>query len=245
MPTLEVTDEMKQELVDNLKDPRYYRILINGYGGESSYMSVSKEAYEFWHPITEEHGDGDLCHYLVNAEDEDFEFDEIEEVPVEAQFMKDEDGDTRPWYEPPNEIEHTWGVNYDSAWISVDEVAGDEYGAEHLDAVIDREEVTHLVDRVYEDSGDECLEINAYQCCDEPDESVKYIAQMYSIEKGCFFDGIVMTHGDFDPRKLRIEVIEFLNGEDTITQMFYNGEEVENFGGDTIGKGYSAAVWAN
>ena len=244
MTTLEVTDEMKQELVDNLKDPRYYRILINGYGGESSYMSVSREAHDFWNPITEEHGDGDLCHYIVNAEEEDFEFDEIEEVPAEAKFMTDEDGDPRPWYEPPNEIEHTYGASYESSWITVDEVSDDDYNSDHIREVIDREDVTDLVDRVYEASGNECIEINEYECCDAPDENVKYIAQMYSAEKGCFFDGIVQTHGDFDPRKLRIKVIEFLNGEDTITQLFYNGEEVDNMGGDTNGKGYYASVWS-
>ena len=38
------TSEEKQELVDTLSGPRYYRVLINGYGGESAYMSISKEA---------------------------------------------------------------------------------------------------------------------------------------------------------------------------------------------------------
>lgn len=239
----QVTTQQKEELVDAIKGPRYYRIQVNGYGGESSYMKITKEAHDFWRDHKEQYGDTDLVHYMVNAEDGDFEFEEIEGVPAEAEFMTDEDGDPRPWYEPPNEIEHTWGAIYDQSWITVDEVADSEYNSDNICEVIDREEVTDLVDRVYEESGDDCTEINEYGCCDEPD--AEYIAQMYSSEKGCFFDGIIETTGDFDPSKLKIHVVEYLNGEDTITSIEYAGEEVDNMGGDTNGKGYFADVWQN
>jgi hypothetical protein len=238
--------EKFEELNEIIKRPdRYYRITINGYGGESSYMSISKEAHDFWKSVKEEHGDGDLVHYMVSAEDEEFDFDDIDEVPENAMFMTDEDGDPRPWYEPPNEIEHTYGVSYDSAWIEVDELDGDEYGSAVIETIVEHTEVTALVDQVYEESGDDAIEINEYSCCEEPEEDVKYMAQMYSSEKGTFFDGVVhLTGGEkFDPRKLKIYVVEFLNGEDTITSVEYNGVEVDNNGGDTNGKGYYADVW--
>ena len=63
------------------------------------------------------------------------------------------------------------------------------------------------------------------------------------MEKGTFFDAIIETVGDFDPSKLKIQYSETTNGEDVIRGMTYNGEEVDNNGGDTNGKGYSAAVW--
>jgi hypothetical protein len=238
--------EKFEELNEIIKRPdRYYRITINGYGGEASYMSISKEAHDFWKSVKEEHGDGDLVHYMISAEDEEFDFDNIDEVPENAMFMTDEDGDPRPWYEPPNEIEHTYGVSYDSAWIEVDELDGDEYGSTVIETVVEHTEVTALVDQVYEESGDDAIEINEYSCCDEPSEDVKYMAQMYSAEKGTFFDGVVhLTGGEkFDPSKLKIHVVEFLNGEDTITSVEYNGVEVDNNGGDTNGKGYYADVW--
>ena len=237
------TDQEKQELVDNLKDPRYYRITINGYGGEASYMSINKEAYDFWKDHTEQYGDGDLVHYMVSAEDGDFEFEEIEGVPTEAEFMTDEDGDPRPWYEPPNELDHSFGGTYDACWITVDEVSNEEYNADHICEVIDREQVPDLVSRILEETNDE-IEIIEMGCCDEH-EDVDYIAQMYSSEKGCFFDGIVQTHGEFDPRKLGIRTVEYMNGEDTITEIYYDDEEVDNMGGDTNGKGYYAAVFEN
>ena len=76
-------------------------------------------------------------------------------------------------------------------------------------------------------------------------EGVDYIAQMYSSEKGTFFDGVIETVGEFDPRKLKIYTVEYLNGEDTVTEVHYDGVEVDNGGGDTNGKGYSAHVWKN
>ena len=63
------------------------------------------------------------------------------------------------------------------------------------------------------------------------------------MEKGTFFDVIIETVGDFDPKKLKIQYSETTNGEDVIRGMTYNGEELYSEGGDTNGKGYSAAVW--
>ena len=68
---------------------------------------------------------------------------------------------------------------------------------------------------------------------------------MYSSEKGTFFEGIIETVGDFDPKKLKFYTTEYLNGEDTVTEVYYDGVDIENFGGDTNGKGYSASVWKN
>ena len=37
--------------------------------------------------------------------------------------------------------------------------------------------------------------------------------------------------------------MEYMNGEDTVTGLEYDGIDIENNGGDTTGKGYSASVW--
>ena len=68
---------------------------------------------------------------------------------------------------------------------------------------------------------------------------------MFSSEKGTFFDGTIETTGDFDVKKLKIQINEYPNGEDIIDGVTYDGEEVDNEGGDTNGKGYSAHVWSN
>ena len=77
------------------------------------------------------------------------------------------------------------------------------------------------------------------------DKEGEYTAQMYSAEKGTFFEGIIETVGEFDPKKLKIYTLEYLNGDDTVQSIEYDGNEVDNGGGDTNGKGYSFSVWTN
>jgi hypothetical protein len=237
------TSEEKQELVETLKGPRYYRIQISGYGGEAAYMSISKEAHDFWQPICEEHGDNDLVEYMNCNDLEECEFENIETVPEEAQFMHDKDDNNYkgPWYESHTEFEHSYGVTYDSAYISVDE---EDKDSNNITEVISNEDISNLNNSISEET-DWQVEILEMGCCDDDPEGVEYIAQFYSSEKGRFFNGVIETVGNFDVKKLKIHTTEYLNGEDTITEVYYDGKEVENDGGDTNGKGYYASVWKN
>jgi len=237
------TNQQKEELVEAIKGPHYYRITVTGYGAETSYSRISKEAHDFWKEVTEEHGDNDLVQYMIADDLEECEFDDIDSVPVEAQFLNDPNDDMykRPWYESHTEFEHTYGGTYDSCYLSVDEVADGEYNSRVIAEVIDREDVSDFNNRLGEETewAHEAVEMG---CCEEHDG---YVAQLYSSEKGCFFDGVIETVGEFDPKKLKFYTTEFLNGEDTITSIEYDGKEVDNAGGDTNGKGYYASVWLN
>jgi hypothetical protein len=238
------TSEEKTELVETLKGPRFYRIMLNGYGGESAYMSISKEAHDFWNAHNEEHGDHDMVQYMIADDLDECEFEDLDEVPEEAQFLHDKDDDNykRPWYESHTEFEHTYGVEYGSAYLVVDEVNSEEYSADHVADVVEGENLQEYLSNVEEAENYE-IELTDHGCCEEPE--CDYIAQMYSSEKGTFFEGIIETVGEFDPKKLKVYVTEFLNGEDTVTSVEYDGVEVDNSGGDTNGKGYYASVWAN
>ena len=238
------TSEEKTELVETLKGPRFYRIQLNGYGGESAYMSVSKEAHDFWQPICEEHGDYDIVQYMNSDEDEEPEYDNIESVPAEAQFLHDKEDDNykRPWYESHTEFEHSYGVEWGSAYIVVDEVDSMEYGANHVADVIEGENLQDMLNELDEANDYELEPVDMGEAYDVP-EGTEYIAQLYSSEKGNFFDGVIETTGDFDPKKLKVYTLEYLNGEDTVTSIEYDGVEIDNAGGDTNGKGYSAHVW--
>lgn len=235
------TTEEKQELVEELKGPRFYRVTINGYGGEAAYMTISKEAHDFWKPILEEHGDNDLVAYMASDDGEEPEYDDIDSVPEEAQFLHDKDDDNykRPWYESHTEFEHSYGATYGSAYITIEEVDSGEYNAKHVTDVIDTKDIEEWNSEIMEETDYE-TELVESGCCEE---HTGYVAQLYSSEKGQFFDGIIETVGDFDPKKLKIYTTEFLNGEDTITEIEYNGVTIDNQGGDTNGKGYYADVW--
>ena len=240
------TSEEKTELVETLKGPRYYRIQLNGYGGESAYMSISKAAHDFWNAHCEEHGDNDLVEYMIADDVEDCDFEELDTVPVEAQFLNDPDDDMwkRSWYESHTEFEHSHGVELGSAYITVDEVGSDDYNANTVAEVIAGERLQEYLNGIEEET-DYAVELIEMGCCDDDPEGVEYIAQLYSSEKGQFFDGRIETVGEFDPKKLKIRTTEYLNGEDTVTEVEYDGVDVDNDGGDTNGKGYSASVWSN
>ena len=47
------TPEEKQELVDQLSGPRFYRINLWGYGGEAAYINLNRDQYEFWNEVIE------------------------------------------------------------------------------------------------------------------------------------------------------------------------------------------------
>jgi hypothetical protein len=238
------TSEEKTELVETLKGPRFYRVQLNGYGGESAYMSVSKEAHDFWQPICEEHGDYDIVQYMNSDGDDKPEYDNIESVPAEAQFLHDKEDDNykRPWYESHTEFEHSYGVELGSAYLVVDEVDSAEYMSNHIADVIEGENLQDMLNELDEASGYE-LEPVIMDANDEAPEGTEFIAQLYSSEKGCFYEGVIETVGEFDVKKIKVYTTEYMNGEDTITSIEYDGVEVENNGGDTNGKGYSAAIW--
>jgi len=249
------TSDEKQELVEELKGPHYYRITVNGYGGEASYMRISKEAHDFWKPISEEHGDSPLVHYIVNAEEytagqvnEDTEYADynIDSIPDEAKFMHDVDDKEAAgytWYEPKDEIEHVWGAGWDNAYVTIEKVDSDDYMSNTLEEIVDREDLSEFCSRISEETDWE-VEIQ-----DGPENGYayakkgEYVCQMYSAEKGTFFDGILETPGLLDLKKLKFLVDEAPNGEDTLYSIQYDGEDIDNQGGDTNGKGYYAEVW--
>jgi len=238
------TTEEKQELVDTIKGPRYYHIQLWGYGAEHAYASIPEKAYDFWKPVVDEHGDNDLCNYLLNAEDGTFEFENIESVPPEANFLSDDEegiGACSQWYEMPNEFEHTHAISIDSANIEINEVDGTEYNSKHINTVVENESLNDWASKISEETDYETEILDSVE--DTYPDKGTYIVQMLSMEKGTFFDGIVETVGEFDPKKLKIQYSETTNGEDVVRSITYEGNDIDNNGGDTNGKGYAASVW--
>jgi hypothetical protein len=239
------TSEEKQELVDTLSGPRYYRIQLWGYGGEAEYMQLTKEQYNFWSKHIEEHGDGDAVNYCVSAEDGDFEFEDIDELPEDMQFLKVEGEDySSSWYESPTGFTHQWGVDYGNANITVEEVDSEDYSARHIADIVDNESLSEYINNI-EQENDYNVELTEMGVDLGEDTEPDYVAQMWSAEKGTFFEGVIETVGEFDPKKLKIYTSEYLNGDDTVQSIEYEGTEIDNSGGDTNGKGYSFHVWSN
>lgn len=239
------TSEEKHELVETLKGPRYYRIQLWGYGGEAAYINLSKEAYDFWKDVTEDNGDSDLVSYMVSAEDGDLDDLEVV-VPPEAMFMQEEqDGEViaYPWYEAPGEFCHQNGVAYDNARIEVTEIESEDYSAKQVADVLDGE-LSDVINQVEEEHDYE-INLTDNGECETWGEEGDYVCQFYSAEKGTFFEGIVETVGEFDLKKLKVIINEYPNGEDIVDGIQYDDIDIDNMGGDTNGKGYSAYLWSN
>ena len=179
------------------------------------------------------------------AEDGEYDFDELDAVPEFAQFLKVEGEDySTSWYESATGFTHQWGIDYNNARLTIEEVDSEEYNASVINEIVDGEDLNAYIDLWNEATNHE-LELVEMGVDEGEDTEGEYTAQMYSAEKGTFFDGIIETVGNFDPKKLKIYTLEYLNGDDTVQRIEYDGKEIDNGGGDTNGKGYSFHVWKN
>lgn len=239
------TSEEKAELVETLKGPRYYRVLLWGYGGEAAYINLDKAAYEFWNNHVEEHSDNDLVNYVLADQPDDYEFENLTDIPPEADFLRNVEEEYKyQWYEAEGEFCHQNGVEYGSARINVEEVDAGKYSAKPVASILDGQSVSELIDNIRKETEYE-VELGDFG---EPKEFVPqgdYVCQIYSTEKGTFFEGVFETIGNFDPKKLKFVVNEYPNGEEIIDSVEYDGVEIENDGSNTNGKGYSASMWSN
>ena len=229
------TSEENKELIETIKRPvRHYRIMLWGYGGENSYIRLTKEQYEYWNQRKEDDDERDiLVDYML---DEDRE--EVADVPPAMEFMSDPEdleGPRYPWHESPNEIVHQFGVDYSSARITITEIDSDDYGANPIEDIVDGVDLNDFVS-----------EHDIEWFSDEVEETQSdYMLQFNSSEKGTFFEGILTTVGKIDLSKLEVYTTDHFNDDDTVDDIRYDGESIENMGGDTNGKGYSVYMWSN
>ena len=221
------------DLLDTIKRPiRYYRISINGYGGESAYVGLSEEQYDFWLQLSQTE---DISEYMHNPTD----FVEMHDIADQFNFLKettDEEVFYYEWYDAPNIELHQYGANIESSNISIEEMENNEYNSDCISSIVDGNEIYQFME-------DNDLDNITCTCPDE--KCPTYVLQFSSYEKGTFFDGRIEVAGKFDPSKLKITTTEFWNGEDIITSLAYDDVEIDNDGAETRDKGCDASLWKN
>ena len=243
----------KENLIEAFKGPHFYRVRLWGYGAETSYMKISKEAHDFWKAHGAAHGDSDVVNYIINAEDinaddigtqEDYDELDPATIPCEALFMHDEDGNGSTYYEPQDQFESTYAIAQDSAYITVEKISSAEYNSDILEDVVEHEDLNEFMTRVGEESD---WEYDGYVLGHEYGnvypEKGQHICQFQSAEKGTFFEGMVETALPFNQNLLKFATEEAPDGEDLVYGVEYDGVEIDNEGGDTNGKGYYAHFW--
>lgn len=195
-----------------------YRVEIRGYGGEYCLGSITKEQYEFWTDnqvmsILKGHDSAEeaFTDYIINID----EHADDDSIPAEAKFEY-------PWHEC-DEVYHLMGANVHNAWILIHEVLADrEIG------ILDEE-----LSKFVENSNSE-IEHHDF---DWPADA-EYLLESISSEKGTFFQGEFETAAPIDLNLLKIHTYEAWNEEEIIGDVEYAGEDIENEGAETNGKGY-------
>lgn len=151
-------------------------------------------------------------------------------------------------------------LNEDKDLIEIVQEDLDEYGAYYeIDDQYHRWGATdHYTITIEDESGNTVFEVDEDSLYDHDTDDFELVDFVYpeintdldllitvSTEKGSFFLGNIETEDDFDLSKLKIQIdsdIEF--GEycfsNIVSGVFYNGEEIDNYGGDTNGKSFEA-----
>ena len=204
-----------------MQPARYWRIKLYGYGGEVVFGKSSKEEMEYW--------ESDQARLDINCPEDETPFEyymweqdgEGADFPnVPEQFRRDSG-----WYDQ-DDLAHATGVDYSAAYIGIEEVDRAEWDADAIREVI---EDASLPDFVTVNSAT----VNS----DEFYPDVTHVFCGTSDEKGTFFMGILETHGPLDLFKLSFKTTEFPNGYELVDSVLYDGNDIENYGGDTNGKG--------
>ena len=202
------TQEEQQLLIDTLKfTPRTYKIQMWGYGGERVMGTVDQAVWDYCMANQVDLSDIAWSDEETVAEEMGLDVDQLPFPPGS-------------WYECDS-MGHISGVSRDAGTIQITDENGDEVFERSLDDC---------------DGGDDSPGL----CCDDEvwigsraKGEIVFVGS--SNEKGTFFEGDIELTAPFDITKLELHYDEF-DGEDIVTAVYYDGEEIDNFGGSTDGK---------
>ena len=203
------TEQEKQELMEVLKfTPRTYKVRLWGYGGEYVMGTVDRKVYDYFreHRL-------DVSEFAWN-----YEYADENEIPEDVRPFE-----PGSWHDCDN-MGHSWGVDRSAGSIQVDDENGDTVYEKELQNISgwneeDPEPEWGGGDEVWIDS--------------QPPGTVVFIGT--SSEKGTFFEADLELKMPFDPSKLCLSYDE-IDGNEIVTSVSYDGEDLENCGGDTNGK---------
>jgi hypothetical protein len=201
------TKEEKQELIDILKfTPCTYTIQLWGYGGEHVMGTVTREIYDYFKKRR------------LSVSDFAWDSDYADENNVPEEMWPFTPGS---WYEC-DDMGHVNGVDRSAGTLQICDENGNvvyEKSLEDIDGCGDDEPEFSCSDEVWIDSKDP--------------GTVVFIG--VSSEKGTFFEGEIELTQPFDPSKLCLCYDE-IDGNEIISSVEYDGEDLDNNGGSTNGK---------
>lgn len=196
-----------------------YLISFNGYGVESSFMSLTESQYSWWFKKSQDENFS-IEEYLIDPEGFD------QEIPPEYDILLNHDG-YQCWDYNSLIFYQETTPDLDSCYLMVEEMIEDSADIEVVNiAFID------FID------GDVNIEHRISTDSNLP----KQIMECNSYEKGTIFGAIVETD-QFDTSKLSFTIDEGPNGNEYLCKVVYDGEELTNTESSTRGKGMVVTIW--
>ena len=201
------TLEEKEALMQVLKwTPRTYKISMWGYGGEKTMGTVDRKIYDYF-----KHRRLDLSDYAWDSD-----YADENNIPEEMQPFP-----PGSWYEC-DDMAHAHGVNRGAGTLQIEDENGEviyERSLEDCDGCSDDSPEWDCGDEVWID--------------EKPAGTVVFIGN--SNEKGTFFEADLPLTMPFDITKLTLSYDE-IDGEELVNSVTYDGEDIDNWGGNTDGK---------
>lgn len=201
------TQQEKELLIQTLKfTPRTYKISMWGYGGEKVMGTVSKESWDY------------CMEHQVDLSDIAWNSDAAEDMGLDADKLPFYPGS---WYEC-DDMAHTNGVSRAAGTLQITDENDEVVFEKSLDAL----------DGCSDDSPE-------WECTDEvwigrePKGTVVFVGS--SNEKGTFYESDFELTAPFDITKLTL-CYEEIDGEEIVSGVQYDGEDLDNWGGSTDGK---------
>ena len=205
------TTEEQQKLIDTLKfTPRTYKISLWGYGGEYIMGTVDRKIYDYFR------------HRRLDLSDFAWDSDYADEHNIPEEMWPFPPGS----YYDCDDMCHEHGVDRNAGTVQIDDENGETIYQQSLENIsgmgADGDEPEP------EWGGGE-----EYWIGMKPVGTVVFFG--ISNEKGTFFEGEIELKAPFDVSKLELGYDE-IDGNDIINSVKYDGEQIDNWGGDTNGK---------
>jgi len=206
------TKEEKEKLIEVLKfTPRTYKVRLWGYGGEHVMGSFDRKIYDYFK------------RRRLDISEFAWDYDYAEENNIPEDMFPFEPGN---WHDC-DDMGHCWGVDRSAGTIQVEDENGDIVYEQELDSITGMGLDGEPPEPEW-GGGDE------YWIDSAAPGTPVFIA--VSSEKGTFFEAELPLTTPFNAGKFSL-TYDDIDGNEIITGVTYDGVDLDNFGGDTSGKG--------
>jgi len=200
------------KLIEVLKfTPRTYKIRLWGYGGEYVMGEIDRKIYDYFKARRL-----DVSEYAWDSD-----YADANNIPEDMQpFYPGQ------WHDADN-MGHCWGVDRGAGTLQVEDENGEVVYEKSLEDISgwgeddeNPEPEWHGGDEIWIDMKDP--------------GTVVFVG--VSSEKGTFFEGEIELKTPFNPGKIAL-VYDDIDGNEIVTGVKYDDADIDNWGGDTNGKG--------